>query len=233
MKDLRVATVGAVCAILTTVVFVIGIAFMATSGVQVLIPDAGKVDEWIGDVDDAGGLFFVGAWLVILGGLFGLVALVGFYDALRNASPALIIAPVAGVSGLVLVTISHLIPIAMAYEVVPSYVDATGATKESVLATGDAFGILALLTNYVGDALGWVVAVPLYGWAVLRTGLLPKWIGWLGVVVGAFALIGLLGPASSVAEGLTFPGFVGFFVWMAAMGITLLRRRNRLETAPL
>lgn len=37
--------------------------------------------------------------------------------------------------------------------------------------------------------------------------------------------------------GITFMvvagGFVGFFVWMAAMGITLLHRRSRLETAPL
>jgi len=30
----------------------------------------------------AGGLFFVGAWLVILMGFLGIVALVGFYDTL-------------------------------------------------------------------------------------------------------------------------------------------------------
>ena len=39
-----------------------------------------------------------------------------------------------------------------------------------------------------------------------------------------FAGIGdALNPASSVVEGLTFIGFVGFFVWMAAMGVSLLR----------
>ncbi|HEX2434024.1 MAG TPA: hypothetical protein VHI55_08765, partial [Gaiellaceae bacterium] len=85
-------------------------------GVQVLIPETGKVDEWIGDVDESSGLFFVGAWLVILGGILGLVALVGFYDALREASPAMFVAPGAGVT------------------------------------------------------------------------LLPRWLGWLGLVVGAFAL---------------------------------------------
>jgi hypothetical protein len=32
MKDLRVATVGGVCAILTTAVFVVGITFMVVAG---------------------------------------------------------------------------------------------------------------------------------------------------------------------------------------------------------
>jgi hypothetical protein len=36
----------------------------------------------------------------------------------------------------------------------------------------------------------------------------------------------MLSPVSSVIDGLTFLGFVGFFVWIAAMGIALLRRRS-------
>jgi hypothetical protein len=32
----------------------------------------------------------------------------------------------------------------------------------------------------------------------------------------------LLAPASDVIDGITFIGFVGFFVWMAAMGVSLL-----------
>jgi hypothetical protein len=48
--------------------------------------------------------------------LVGSVALVGFYDVLKDAGPMLVLAPILGVSGLVLVTISHLIPVALAYE---------------------------------------------------------------------------------------------------------------------
>ena len=44
--------------------------------------------------------------------------------------------------------------------------------------------------------------------------------------------LGLLGPASSVIEGLTFIGFLGFFIWMAAMGIAILRERPSEEPAP-
>ena len=111
VKNVNLTTTGAVCAVLTTACFVVGIALMASSGVQVLIPQTGKdALEWIADVDGAGGLFFAGAWLAIIGGLFGLVALVGFYEALRHASPVMILAPVLGAVGLTLVTISHLIP---------------------------------------------------------------------------------------------------------------------------
>jgi uncharacterized membrane protein YedE/YeeE len=38
-------------------------------------------------VDAAGGLFFIGAWLVVLMGFLAIVALVGFYDTLRSAGP--------------------------------------------------------------------------------------------------------------------------------------------------
>ncbi len=43
--------------------------------------------------------------------------------------------------------------------------------------------------------------------------------------VGVFAGLGdALSPASSIIEGITFIGFVGFFVWNAAMGVSVLRR---------
>jgi hypothetical protein len=52
--------------------------------------------------------------------------------------------------------------------------------------------------------------------------------GWLAIVAWVFAGIGeALSPASSVIEGLTFIGFVAFFVWMAAMGTSLLRVERR------
>ena len=229
-------TVGAVCAVLTTAAFVVGIALMASSGVAVLIPDTGQdALDWVADVDDANGAFFAGAWLVIAGGLLGMVALVGFYDALREAGRWLILAPVLSVVGITLVTISHLIPIAMAYELVPGYVNADAATKASLTVTTDTLAAVSLALNYTGDALLWAVVVPLYAFAILKTSIVSKWIGWLGLVVGIFAgLFGLLSPASSVIDGLTFIGFIAFFVFMACMGVALLRRRAtaNVSTSP-
>jgi hypothetical protein len=234
MRHLTLRTVGAVCALVTVACFVVGFALMATSGVQVLIPETGQSGlDWIRDVDESSNLFFAGAWLVVFGGLFGLVALIGFYDALREAGPVLIIAPIARAVGMTLVTISHAVPIAMAYELVPAYVDASASTQESLAVTSDTLAMICLLTNYVGNALNWGVTVPLYAFAILSTRVVPRWLGWLALFVGALGgWIGLLSPVSSVIEGITFPAFLGFFVWLASMGVVLLRRREREELVP-
>jgi len=231
MKNVSLATVGAVCAVLTSAAFVVGIALSVGSGVQTLIPETGQEGlDWIADVNDASGAFFAGAWLANLGGFLGIVALIGFYDALKGAGPALVLAPILGAVGLTLVTVSHLIPLAMAYELAPGYAEATPAAQESLAVTADTLSSVSLVTNYAGNALGWGVAVPLYAYAILKTGAVPRWIGWLGWFVALFAgWLSLLGPASSAIEGLTVFGFLGFFVFMASMGVALLRRRGAVE----
>jgi hypothetical protein len=68
----------------------------------------------------------------------------------------------------------------------------------------------------------------MYAAAILITRALPRWIGWLGLVVGFLAgWLGLLAPASQVIANVSSLGFIGFFVFMLAMGIALLRRRPR------
>jgi hypothetical protein len=193
-----------------------------------LMPETGTEGlGWIADVQDAGDLFTISAWIVVFAGLFGMIALVGFYDALRQAGPAMIVAPIAGVVGITLVTISHVIPVAMAHELAPGYSEANEATQASLGVTFDTLASLSGLTNYFGNALGWGVTVPLYAIAILKTSALPRWIGWLGLVVAFFAgWLGVLAPALGFVEGLTGIGFVGFFVFLASMGIAILLRRN-------
>jgi hypothetical protein len=226
---------GAVCGVLTTVSFVAGIAFSIAGGVQTIIPETGKEGlDWITDVDDAGGLFYVSGWLVIVGGTFGLIALVGFYEPLRAAHPLMILAPVLSVVGFTLVQISHLIPLGLAYELVPGYVDADAAAKASLSVDFHTFTAVALVLNYTGDVLLWGVVVPMYAWAALKTRAVPSWIGWLGFVTAFFAgWLGVFSPAAGFIDDITFIGFVGFFVWIASMGVALLRRRDALAPAPV
>ena len=231
MKSPSLTTIGAVCAILMFVAFAVGIAFSATSGVQVIIPETGTDGrQWIADVNDAGGGFIAGAWLVILGGYLGMVALIGFYDALKEVGRWLILAPILGISGLTLVTLSHLIPIAMAYELAPAYEDANRVTQASLAVTEATLASICLVTNYAGNFLGWSVAIPMIAYAILKTSVVPRWLGWLGLGVAFFAgWVGLLGPLWSVAEGVSSIGFLAFFVFMLSMGVALLRRRGRGE----
>lgn len=229
MGSLSVTRLGAYCAIGTTISFVAGAVLMATSGVQVLIPETGghKTIDWMSDVNGASSAFFAGAWLLILGGFLGIVAFVGFYFALRDAGPAMILVPILGAVGLGLVTVSHLIPISMGYALVPDYFDATGAAQSSLGTTANTLASLAHTVNYAGDALLWGVVTPLVAWAVLATRIVSRWIGWVGLVAALFAgWLGLLAPASSVIDNVTFIGFLAFFVFLTALGIALLRRKE-------
>jgi hypothetical protein len=231
----RLATVGAVCAIATVACFVLGGIAMGSSGVQLLIPETGKPGRaWIADVDAAGGLFFTGAWLIILMGFLGIVALVGFYDVLREAGRVMVLAPILGTVGLTLVTLSHLVPISMAYELVPAYTEADPARQATLAATFDTFAATALVTNSAGNFLGWGVAVPMFAVAILTTRALPRWIGWLGILVGLLAgWLGLLSPLSGVIEAISSIGFIGFFVFMLGMGIALLRRHDTQQSVDI
>jgi hypothetical protein len=129
-----------------------------------------------------------------------------------------------------LVTVSHLIPIAMGYELAPAYIAADPAGQATLAATADTFASTALVTNAAGNFLNFGVVVPLYAVAILMTRALPRWIGWLGLLVGALAgWLGLFSPASSVIASISNIGFIGFFVFMLSMGIALLWRRSRVD----
>ena len=227
MARIDLVKAGAACALVAVAGFVVGIAVMATSGVQVLIPETGQNGlDWIADVQDAGDAFVVGATIVVFAGLFGLVAFLGFYEALRSAGPLMIVAPVAGVAGMVLVTISHATPIAIALELAPAYSSADETTRSTLAVTADTLAEFCLLMNYFGDALAWAVTTPLFAFAILRTAVVPRWIGWVGLVSAVFAgWLGLLSPLSSVVDGLTTIGFFAFFLFLASLGVALLRRR--------
>jgi hypothetical protein len=222
VRRAELRTIGAVSAVAGTALFIIGLVVVAASGgPDVVIPETGGgLHSWVRDVAGARTGFEVGTGLVVLGGVLGVVALMGFYDVLRAAGPEPLLGCVLGIFGLVFVTISHAIPIAMAEELVPDF----GPRLHS---TGDLVTAIALTMNYIGDVLLWGVAVPLFAVSVLATRMLPRWIGWLGVFVAVFAgWIGALGLAWKTFEDVSSIGFLAFFVWMPAMGIAMLRMRK-------
>src|SRR3954469_19868821 len=111
MTSIRLSTIAGASAILSVACFVLGIVLMASSGVQVLIPDSGDEVAWMADAYDGGELFVAGAWIAVAAGLVGIVALVGLYDVLKSAGPYVIFAPALAIAGLTLVTIAHFVPI--------------------------------------------------------------------------------------------------------------------------
>jgi hypothetical protein len=228
VERVEVPTVGAWCAISTVPVLIGGGALLSTSGAGDLIPQTGSAGQkWLLAVASAPGAFAAGGWLLILMGYLVLVAFVGLYFTLREAGSIVVLAPVLGVAAMVLVTVSHLIPIGMAYELAPAFAAAPATNQGALSVVADVLAATSLVINAAGNALGWGVVVPIYAWAILKTRALPRWIGWLGLVVAVLAgWLGLVAPLSSVVNSISSFGFPAFFLFLLCSGIATLRRQT-------
>jgi hypothetical protein len=76
--------------------------------------------------------------------------------------------------------------------------------------------------DFLPIALGTMVFLFSFGIAVVRTGVLPKWLGWVAIVLGIVALIPPIG----------FVSFVGAAVIIVIVSILLSVRARRAGTAP-
>ena len=151
-----------------------------------------------------------GHWFDSLGLLLFMVAALGIYRALRQAGSLPLIAVVASLTGGIVLLFRGFILLGIAYELVPGISDALRQTGWLVAG---------------GAVLVFIIGVLLFSFAILRTSVVPKWTGWLGVItVLGFCLMALLPLVFSMAT----PWFLGgvFLVWLVAMGVVLLRLKE-------
>ena len=95
----------------------------------------------------------------------------------------------------------------------------------------------ALLGEHLGElfAIAWSVTIAV---VILRTRVLPSWLGWSGLVVSAAYflnqgdIMSTAIPGFPVAELAGAIGSTGWGLWVAALGITLLVPRPAAAAAP-
>ena len=195
MGNMSLVRVGSVCAILAVVS-----ATMARIAFG---------NEWLKSrgVDT----LITGHWFDVLGVLLFMVAALGFYRALRQTGPLPLIAVVAFLTGGIFLFFHEFIRLGIAYELAPGIMDALSQT--GWLAAG------------VGSVLVFFIGVLLFSFAILRTSVVPKWIGWLGVIAVA-AQLAL--ATSFLFESIRTPWFLTrvFLVWLVVMGVVLLRLKE-------
>jgi hypothetical protein len=120
-----------------------------------------------------------------------------------------------------------------------SYMAGDATTKAAVAAAWMAqhqFGG-ALIGEHLGQllAIGWSVTVSALA---LRTGMLPRWVGWTGLVASALSLTGQGDILATAVPG--FPvwdlgGLLGstlWGLWVLALGVAVLRRPTSQPARP-
>ena len=152
-----------------------------------------------------------GHWFDSLYALLGIPVVWGFYHALHGEGAVLRIAATAFVTGIIFSIFHGFVQLGISYELVPDTLGPTGW-----LAAGVGGGLISL------------VGVPLFSFVILRTSVVPKWVGWLGLInVAAQLALGMvlwgafdgIRPPWLVAAG-TQMGFV------LAMGVVMLRLKE-------
>ena len=153
--------------------------------------------------------------------------LAGLYVALRRAEGGSgLLAHAALAGGIATITVSF---VRLAGSVAFIYVAEGGSTPEVLRAldmlTTTTQGLLAF-----PQGVFWAAA----SLAMLRTRVVPRWIGILGAVgaVALFTSTGLAFDPESALGLVAFLAFPLFATWMLATTITLLRRAGAPRTAP-
>jgi hypothetical protein len=147
----------------------------------------------------------------------------------RRSDPVLRVATYAGATSVVLSLIGFLRWVFVVPALADTYVTGDAVTRAAVDAAWTAqhrFGG-ALLGEHLGQllALGWSVALSV---VILRTRVLPRWLGVTGLVVSALYLTNQGDILATAVPG--FPvwplggllGSTGWGLWVAAVGVVLL-----------
>jgi hypothetical protein len=222
MSD-RYARYGATTGILFVLFVIIG--FLVTPNPPAADASAAEVFEYVGDKQDtlhtvqllfaAAGFFFI--WFI--GTLrHSLAAAEGNDGRLANTAfggGLIAVASLMVAFGLAATAALH--PAENGPELTHALIDASLIVP--------AVGAPAATVFFVGNSL-----------SILRSGYLPAWLGWLGLVTAVFNLIGISAvytdSGAFAADGVLgfFIGFVLFLVWNLAASIVLYQRLGEGRT---
>ncbi len=205
MGTISLVRVGGVCAIL-----------MVVSGI------VARIFFGLGDL-------LTGHWFDVLSLLLAMAAALGFYQALHKAGAVLWIAVVAFFTGVICLLFHEFIRLGIGYELAPGIADASTATRPALEVMANTLRQASRLAAGVGYVLIFGIGVLLFSLAILRTLVVPKWIGWVGLIAVAvnLALVTLL---SGVFDSSIRPPWLlasgTFLGWVLAMGVVLLRLKE-------
>jgi hypothetical protein len=179
-------------------------------------------------------LFLVGAVLINVPYLL-LISNFSYPDILREPAGAVLTKFADGGSGLIFTWLQliglmrwvFVVPVLAQNYIAAGASEATKAASVVAFQTVNQFGGV-LLGESVGQ-LFTIMSMLLLSIFILRTGVVRSWIAWLGIVASAIYMLGqteLLHTVIPSFPSIDIGGFAGsilWLVWMAALGILLIR----------
>lgn len=154
--------------------------------------------------------------------LFLLVFFVGLTHMLDTNRSVPRFGLAAGVLGIVFFLLTAII-FDGRIQLASAYVAADEATKAVIVSTIPVLNRVQLAVSIAGHVFAWGLGVAAFSVAILRTSLLSRWIGWLGILFALTAWLNIprlvwdaFGPMLLVMDAIGV-------IWLIAVGISFLR----------
>ncbi|MFQ5858010.1 MAG: DUF4386 family protein [Anaerolineae bacterium] len=224
---MNLVKVGGVCAILTVVVWVVAIIFMLASGVE---EDPYKIEAYLRDAHN-NAFYLSSAALVVVVMAFLIPAVLGFYQALQRAGRLLWPALAFALIGVSMVFMALMLTLGELTQLVPGYAEADAALKPALAVVESTVLVSISWMWSLGVFLSLGIGGVLFSIGVLRTSVIARWIGWLGVAAGVLMVFFPLALVWDVLVMAPFVPFVLSMAWLVAMGVSLLRLREPVASA--
>ncbi len=226
MGSMSLVRVGGVCGILAAVSFIVATVIHNVGdlpGYRWLPDDPG---QWLLDMNRNRTGVVTETWLKIVGVVLSMGFALGLYQALRWAGPLLWIALVAAITTSLLIIAQLLIVLGLAQELAPAYAEASVVIRPTLEVMATTLLQIGVLAEFMADHLVGPLRTALFGLAIILTSVLPRWLGWLGLLLALIRWMGLLEPVSDVFRVFSFIGFIGLGLLLVAMAVALLRLRE-------
>ena len=216
MRNVALTKIAGVSAIMATVTLVPWFAFpFVAPAIGIDFPQSRELADWATFKVEHSSIVRTVDWLVIVSLMFETVAVIGFFYVLRAVGPLTWIGLAAWLTGLQLVIFEHVVVLGVDASLMPQYLSSSESSRPAIEVLASTLNRVRLTAAIVGNTLILGVAVPTFAVAALLSQRVPRWIAWLGIAVGVLKWLPLNYWPS--------PAFVGFMLWLVAMGIVWLR----------
>jgi len=235
MSTLFVVRIAGVFALLAVVAQFGAMGIAIANGIQPGAPlDFSDGAQLLAAADVRPGL--MGLVLATISPSLGLPLGLGLYVVLKDAKGYALFGTTMFYVGMTIALVHEVLRIALFWRMPGLYQRATEAARPAVLALGD-------LVVHIQDMLSLIAFVIMFGagftplaLAILRTGALPRSLGWVLLIPGAG--VGLVAYPLQYfrvagASLLVLAGMLVFFIWLIAIGVTFLRWRPSVVPAAL
>lgn len=222
MTNMNLVKVGGICAILIVAFTVVAIILSVASGVE---ENPDEIQTYLQNALN-NAMYSAYGWFWLVGLALVIPAALGFYQALREAGRLSLPALAFFLVGLATAFASVGLFLGIERQLVPSYAAAGGAMKPTLEVVASTLLESATWGFGLGFFISFGIGTVLFSIGVLRTSVIRRWIGWLGVVAGILMVCLLLATLSDVLDYIAVVALVLVLVWTAAMGVSLLRLRE-------